>query len=61
MDFIEKNTKKCCCECYLHFINFSLNIVLKMINYYDEKNIIPFDESTCIKSISYEVIKPHDR
>jgi hypothetical protein len=61
MHFIQKNTKKCCCEIYLHFITCSLNIILKMMNYYDEKNIIPFNECTRIKSISYEVINPHDR
>jgi len=49
--------KKCCCECYLHFITCSLNIVLNMMNFYDETNMIPFDERTKIKTISFEVIK----
>lgn len=53
--------KKICCECYLYCITCSLNILLKMMNYYDETNSIPFDERTRVKTISFEVIKPHDR
>lgn len=61
MDFVEKRMKKKCCDCYLYCITCSLNIILKMINFYDEKNGIPFDERTRIKSISYEIIPPEDR
>ena len=56
MDFI-KIIKKKSCECYLHFITCSLNIILHMMNFYDETNIIPFNERTKIKTISFEVIK----
>jgi hypothetical protein len=52
----QKEIKHCCCQCYLHFITFSLNSVLQMINFYDETNCIPFNEKTRIKHISYEVI-----
>jgi hypothetical protein len=61
MDFLEKRIKKNCCECYLYCITCSLNIILKMMDFYDEKNITPFNERTRIKNISYEIIHPHDR
>ena len=58
--FIRKEIKHCCCECYLHFITFSLNCVLKMMNFYDDTNIISFDEKTKVKFISFEVIKDRE-
>ena len=58
---IQKEIKNCCCECYLHCITFSLNTLLKMIRFYDEKNGIPFDERTKIKQISFEVIQDHEK
>jgi hypothetical protein len=55
--FFKKKIKNYCCECYLHCITCSLNFILKMMNYYDETNMIPFDERTRIKFISFEVIQ----
>ena len=54
--FLRKDIKNYCSQCYLHFITFSLNIVLQMIEFYDEFNVIPFDERTKIKKIYFEVI-----
>jgi len=45
---------------YLRVIVFLSNIIINMINYYDEKNVLTFDERTQTKMISIEVKKEEE-
>ena len=45
---------------YLRVIVFLSNIIINMINYYDEKNVLTFDERTQTRMISIEVKKEED-
>ena len=47
-------------KCYLHVTVFLSNIVLNMINYYDEKNVITFDERTKTIVISIQIKKEEE-
>jgi hypothetical protein len=45
---------------YLSVIVFLSNILINMINYYDEKNVLTFDERTQTKMISIEIKKEEE-
>jgi hypothetical protein len=45
---------------YLHVVVFLSNIIINMINYYDEKNVLTFDERTQTRMISIEVKEEKD-
>lgn len=55
-----KLIKKMFFKCYLHVTVFLSNIVLNMINYYDEKNVITFDERTKTIVISIQIKKEEE-
>lgn len=40
---------------YLRVVVFLSNIIINMINYYDEKNVLTFDERTQTRIISINV------
>ena len=46
---------------YLRVIVFLSNIIINMINYYDEKNVLTFDERTQTRMISIEVKKEEEK
>jgi hypothetical protein len=46
---------------YLRVIVFLSNIIINMINYYDEKNVLTFDERTQTIMISIEVKKEEEK
>ncbi len=55
-----KVMKKMFFKYYLHVTVFLSNIVINMINYYDEKNVITFDERTKTIVTSIEIKKEEE-
>jgi hypothetical protein len=50
-----KITRKIFFSGYLRAIVFLSNILINMINYYDKKNVLTFDERTQTRMISIEI------